>query len=100
MLRRILTSPLMLLSLALAPLPGCGSLSADDPRVVQQRVKFLLEREPESVALVQDVRERVETSKEGDQVLILGKIGGVDNPWSKGRAGFVMIDPAVADHDT
>jgi hypothetical protein len=104
MFRRILISPLLLLPVALAPLAGCGgSLSADDPRVVEQRVKFLLDTEPdnEKVVLVQDVRERVEASNESDQILVLGKIGGVENPWSKGRAGFVMIDPAVAaDHDT
>ncbi len=101
MFRRLLTSPLLLLSLGLAPLAGCGGeLSADDPQVVEQRVKFLLDTEPDNVSLVQDVREQVETGPDSDQVVILGKIGGVENPWSKGRAGFVMIDPAAADHDS
>ncbi len=101
MFRRLLTSPLMLLSLALALLAGCGgSLSPDDPWVVKQRAKFLLDTEPENGALVQTVRGQVENSTDSDHIVIVGKIGGVENPWSKGRAGFVMIDPAVADHDT
>jgi hypothetical protein len=70
--------------------------------VLAQRVKFLLDTEPESETklAVLDVRESVEGNKESDQVLIFGKIGGVEDPWTKGRAGFVMIDAAVADHDS
>jgi hypothetical protein len=97
MFRRVLTSSLLLLLLAALLLSGRGLFStADDPSVLEQRAKFLLDTEPDGGRAVLDVREEY---KKPDQVVIIGKIGGVQNPWSKGRAGFVMIDPDEADHD-
>jgi hypothetical protein len=64
--------------------------------VVEQRGKLLLEVEPDGARSVLDVREAF---KQPEQVVVVGKIGGVPNPWSKGRAAFVMIDPAM-DHDS
>jgi hypothetical protein len=98
MSRRIVLPLLLLLPLAAACFTGCGAFSdADDPRIAEQRVKFLLDSEPEGGQPVLDVREAY---KKPEQVVIVGKIGGVENPWSKGRAGFVMIDPAEADHNS
>jgi hypothetical protein len=104
MFRWFLTSPLLLLSLVALSMTGCGESDVDDSVVLEQRAKFLLDTEPDGPLAVDVVRERVEKSSSGDagggeQVVLVGKIGGVPEPWSKGRAGFVVIDPA-ADHDT
>jgi len=97
--RALSASRIMLLSMAMALLAGCGAGSdVDDPAVLEQRAKFLLDTEPEGVADVEQVREKVKNKS--DEVALVGQIGGVDDPWSKGRAGFVVIDPTVANHNS
>ena len=93
MFRWVLTSSLLVLLLAALLLSGRGLFSsAEDCSVLEQRAKFLLDTEPEGGRPVLDVREEL---KKPDQVVIIGKFGGVANPWSKGRAGFVMANSAA-----
>ena len=89
---------LMLSLLALAAAPGCGSQTAakEDPRIAAEREKFLLADEPEDVMGVLDVREDINSL---DRVAIVGRIGGLANPWSKDRASFVIIDSSMLGED-
>lgn len=62
-----------------------------DPTVLAEaREKFLLDQEPNGVQGVLDVQE--EYVKPHDVVLV-GQIGGVANPWSPGKAAFILADP-------
>jgi len=51
--------------------------------------KFLLAGEPSGSADVIKVRE---VAKDSDEVVIVGRIGGSENPWVDGRAAFSIVD--------
>ncbi len=56
------------------------------------RSKFLLTVEPEVANNVIEVREN---SSDGDNVVIVGRIGGSHNPWIEGRAAFSIVDGSL-----
>jgi hypothetical protein len=51
--------------------------------------KFLLTGEPSGGA---DVIKVLQTSIDSDEVVIVGRIGGSENPWVDGRAAFSIVD--------
>ena len=73
---------------------GCTKQQAvpsyDPAALAEAREKFLLDQEPVGVQGVLDVQE--EYVKPHDVVLV-GQIGGVANPWSPGKAAFILADP-------
>lgn len=54
--------------------------------------KLLLEAEPEGGADVIAVRE---TAVDAEPVVIVGRIGGSENPWVEGLAAFTIVDPSL-----
>jgi hypothetical protein len=54
--------------------------------------KYLLAAEPAGAKGVKEVRRE---AKDGDEVVVVGKIGGNDKPWVEGRAGFWIVDPSL-----
>lgn len=54
--------------------------------------KFVLDAEPEGGLDVAAAREKI---KDGDEVVIVGRIGGSLNPWVEGRAAFYIVDPSL-----
>jgi hypothetical protein len=70
---------------------GCGS-QAVDPQVLAERERFLLTTEPPGAASVLDTRETLAAPAE---VVLVGQIGGLPNPWTEGRAMFVIADPTI-----
>lgn len=54
--------------------------------------KFVLTAEPQGANDVIKVRE---VAKDGDEVVIQGRIGGSENPWVEGRAAFSIVDPSL-----
>lgn len=54
--------------------------------------KFLLASEP---AGGQDVSQVVNSAKNDDDVVIVGRIGGEKMPWIKNRAAFRIVDPSL-----
>ena len=54
--------------------------------------KFLLTAEPEEAKDVIQVRE---AASDGDEVVIVGRIGGSENPWIDGRAAFSIVDGSL-----
>ncbi len=53
--------------------------------------EYLLSEAPTGVKCVIEARK---DSKDGDEVVVVGRIGGNKNPWIEGRAGFWIIDPS------
>jgi hypothetical protein len=51
--------------------------------------KFLLASEPAGALGALDARKQ---TKDGDDVVIVGRIGGRDDPWGNGQASFSIID--------
>ncbi|MFK8113648.1 MAG: hypothetical protein AB8B91_15710 [Rubripirellula sp.] len=54
--------------------------------------KFLLTAEPEAAKDVIQVRL---DANDGDEVVIVGRIGGSVNPWIEGRAAFSIVDESL-----
>lgn len=54
--------------------------------------QYLAESEPEGAMGVIQVREK---AKDGDDVVIVGRIGGSENPWVQGQAAFTIVDPSL-----
>jgi hypothetical protein len=53
---------------------------------------LLLAEEPEGAKGVLDVRK---DAKDGDEVLVVGRVGGRAEPLVKGRASFTIVDPSL-----
>ena len=62
------------------------------PPAVVDGTPFLLMTEPEGAADVIKVRE---VAKDQEDVVIVGRIGGSENPWVDGRAAFSIVDPSL-----
>ena len=54
--------------------------------------KYLLASEPQGAKDVIQVRQ---AAKEGDEIVIVGRIGGSQSPWVDGRAAFSIVDPSL-----
>jgi hypothetical protein len=76
-------------------LAGCARTDAPAPPVATGPAvdgsKYVLAAEPEGAKPVKEVRA---AAKDGDAVILVGRIGGTAKPWIEGRAGFLVIDPS------
>ena len=74
---------------------GCGA-SPDSPESSQANVptgpEFLADTEPAAALPVGDARQ---SSEDGQQVSLLGYIGGSTQPFVDGLAAFTLVDPKV-----
>jgi hypothetical protein len=77
--------------LCLAAATGCAHSTADEATGVQNN-KYQLAAEPAGALDVMDVREQ---AKDGEPVVILGRIGGGVKPWIDGRAAFLLVDERI-----
>ena len=89
----------LLLSLVsgLLALPGCSqesptTTSTSNSASAVDGSKYLLGSEPEGVTGVIKVRAE---AKDQDDVVIVGRIGGSENPWVEGRAAFSIVDVSL-----
>ena len=89
---------LFLLSLVagLLTLSGCGQESATTPASPTANAaagidgsKYLLSGEPNDAEQVIKARE---ATKDDDEVVIVGRIGGSKNPWIEGLTAFQIVD--------
>ena len=71
---------------------GCQehAVQYDPAQLSAAREQFLLANEPDGVEGVLDVQEAYQAPRE---VVLVGRIGGVENPWSPGKAAFILADP-------
>jgi hypothetical protein len=83
------------LSILAASAIGCGGESSAgiDATMVTSvsvdRSKYVLADEPDGAIGVIEARE---TGTDGQQIVVVGKIGGATNPWIEGRAAFMLLD--------
>ena len=68
-------------------LAGCGEVSP--PKQNVDGSKYILSSEPEGAVGVRKARE---DSKDQDEVVVIGRIGGSKNPWVEGVAAFSIVD--------
>jgi len=84
--------PWLAVAVAAFQLTGC---SQSKPSVAAlpaaEGAKYMLAAEPAGAQPVKDVRQ---SAKDGDEVVIVGRIGGSSKPWVEGRAGFQIVDPS------
>lgn len=90
---------LLLLSLVsgLLALPGCSAESStapstSNPSSAVDGSKYLLGSEPDGAVGVIKAREE---TKDQDDVVIVGRIGGSESPWVDGRAAFSIVDVSL-----
>jgi len=93
-----LTSTVVILLALVAVLAGCqdekypisNATDQDSPPV--DGSKFLLDSEPEDAHDV--IAARVD-AKDGDEIVLVGRIGGGPDPWIDGRAAFTIVDASL-----
>ncbi|MGC1273768.1 MAG: hypothetical protein WBC44_08685 [Planctomycetaceae bacterium] len=88
-------SALAFSGLAAGLLAGCGSGDTASPTVASVAPvgkAYLLASEP---AGGKDVVAARETAKDGEEVTVVGRIGGDTTPWVEGLAAFKIVDPAA-----
>jgi hypothetical protein len=81
--------------LAAGLLLGCGANETSNPTaasVAPVGKAYLLASEP---AGGKDVVAAREAAKDGDEVTVVGRIGGDTKPWIEGMAAFKIVDPAA-----
>ena len=84
----------------LSTVAGCSqdALTEPDSSTVSTRTptvdgsKYLLSEEPDGASDVIKVREE---SQNGDDVVLVGRIGGSSSPWIEGRAVFSIVDGSL-----
>jgi len=82
-------------SAAILLMVGCGSENPTAATI--DGASYLLQEEPQGAETVIKVRE---AAADGDDVLIVGRIGGGENPWVEDQAAFTIVDgslPACSD---
>jgi hypothetical protein len=79
----------MLLSTAVASVMQGTAWAVPDSHPGKQ---FYLSVQPEEVADVIPVREE---AKNGEAIVVIGRIGGRKNPWVKGACAFSLVDCAL-----
>lgn len=83
------------LSLIVLTLAGCGQqqmTSTEPSSPAVNSAQYLLADEPSGAEDVVKVRE---VAKDGDDIVIIGRIGGSVNPWIEGRAAFSIVDRSL-----
>jgi hypothetical protein len=72
---------------------GCGGgTSTNKDRAGATGAKYLLTEEPAGAKEVTDARKE---AKDGDEVVVVGRIGGDVKPWVEGRAAFWIVDSSL-----
>lgn len=76
-----------------ASLVGCAGESGEFlEELVAQRTRLVLSTEPPGAIGILDVCEQLDSLNK-KELVIVGKIGGVAEPWTPGQATFVIADP-------
>lgn len=79
--------------LAIVMWVGCEQAPAPSVMVSTAASKagaqYLLSAEPQAAKSILQVRDE---SKQGDEIVLVGRIGGDVNPWVEGRAAFSLVD--------
>jgi len=71
---------------------GCGTASTPEGKPTAEGAAYRLTALPEGAKGVKSVKE---DSKDGDDVVVEGRIGGDTNPWIEGQAAFTVVDKSL-----
>jgi hypothetical protein len=63
-----------------------------NPAALAEGKKYLLDSEPAGAKGAIEVRKE---SKNGDEVVVVGRVGGSSKPFTPGRATFLIVDPSL-----
>jgi hypothetical protein len=85
-------------------LSGCGDAghhgrghteaeAVNDPAALAEGKRFVLEQEPADARGVIEVRAQ---AQDGDEVVVVGRVGGSTKPFTPGRATFLIVDPSLS----
>jgi hypothetical protein len=74
---------------AVAVFAGCSQTKTEPDGPSADGAKYLLTSEPADALGVVDARKQ---TKDGDAVVIVGRIGGREDPWGNGQATFSVVD--------
>lgn len=80
------------LALALPMAIGCGQSASESPASVIASSEFQLTSEPAGALEVLDAKDQ---AKDGEPVVVVGRLGGGVNPWVDGRAAFLIVDTRI-----
>lgn len=70
--------------------PPAKTSGAPDPKLAEAaKAKLLLASEPAGARSVIDVKKE---AKDGGEVVVVGRIGGSKEPFTQGRASFLLAD--------
>lgn len=84
----------MLATLGTISSTGCGNSTAIPAAASQPRGQnYILKAEPAEPVGVLQARE---TAKDGEPLVLIGRVGGGQKPWIDGRAAFLLVDDGVA----
>lgn len=91
---RFVVAPLRVAACLAIGLAGCNpsAQSPSQPSASALDTKLLLKAQPSDAKHVIDARNE---AKDGDEIVVTGRIGGDVDPWVKGRAAFVIVDPSL-----
>ncbi|MCD0460195.1 hypothetical protein [Roseiconus lacunae] len=95
---KMMKSLASMITLTLAVSVGCGGTESESENVVESAVgstvdsAFVSDTEPAGAVPVGTARESVEND---EQVTLVGKIGGSQQPFVDGLAAFTIVDPKV-----
>jgi hypothetical protein len=76
----------------IAMFAGCGAANQGSGPSPIADARYLLTEQPAGATPVIEVRKN---AKDGEEVVITGRIGGDADPWIKGRAAFLIVDPSL-----
>ena len=71
---------------------GCSQDEGGDDAPSVDGSKYVLKTEPAGAQAVEAVRK---DAKDGDEVVVVGRIGGKPDPWGKGYATFTIVDESL-----
>jgi hypothetical protein len=93
-----LLSYVFVVSIVSVALTGCGgdsSANVNSEAVMPVSIdgsKYVLAEEPDGAIGV--IAARAE-AKNGEPIVVVGRIGGATNPWIEGRAAFMLLDASM-----
>lgn len=92
---------IMMLSIAVSLTAGCGNSETTQqsnttensaPTEAESTSEHLLTSEP---AGAKEVIQARKSAKDDEEVILVGRIGGSENPWIQGRAAFSIVDNSL-----
>lgn len=78
--------------IVIVTLSGCSRSTANASAVAVTR-DFHLAEEPSGAVEILDAKD---VAKDGQPIVLVGRLGGGINPWIDGRAAFLLVDTRIA----